>query len=95
MILCTLGTVVLELEKAKMRPPVTIIVGEVVSASLSPGERAGVRESGQARNDSWFTRRPLFGKRILLTRPIDRRDSLLDPLTELGAECLLQPAIEI
>ena len=92
---CTLGTVVSELEKAKMRPPVAIIVGEVVSASIFPGERAGVRGSGPVRNDPWFTRRPLFGKRILLTRPIDRSDSLLDPLSELGAECLLQPAIEI
>ena len=45
--------------------------------------------------ESWFTRRPLFGKRILLTRPIDRTDSLWQPLAELGAECLVQPAIEI
>ena len=48
-----------------------------------------------AADESWFIRRPLFGKRILLTRPIDRTDALWQPLTELGAECLVQPAIEI
>ena len=78
---CTLGTVVEQLESARMRPPVVIIVGEVIGFSAS--------------TQSWFTRRPLFGKRILLTRPIDRTDALWQPLTELGAECLVQPAIEI
>jgi uroporphyrinogen III methyltransferase / synthase len=77
---CTLGTVGQTLETARMRPPVAIIVGEV--AGLSTAE-------------SWFTRRPLFGKRIVLTRPIDRADSLFQPLAELGAECLVQPAIQI
>lgn len=48
-----------------------------------------------AGKESWFTRRSLFGKRILLTRPIDRTDALWQPLTELGAECMVQPAIEI
>ena len=77
---CTLGTVVGQLETARMRPPVVIIVGDVIGFSQA---------------QSWFTRRPLFGKRVLLTRPIDRTDALWQPLTELGAECLVQPAIEI
>jgi uroporphyrinogen III methyltransferase / synthase len=77
---CALGTVVEQLETARMRPPVVIIVGEVI---------------GLSQTQSWFTRRPLFGKRVLLTRPIDRTDALWQPLTELGAECLVQPAIEI
>jgi uroporphyrinogen III methyltransferase/synthase len=63
-----------------MRPPVVIIIGEVV---------------GLAQNESWFTRRPLSGKRVLLTRPIDRAEVLWQPLAELGADCLIQPAIEI
>jgi uroporphyrinogen III methyltransferase/synthase len=61
---------------------VAIIVGEVVAS-------AGATET------TWFTRRLLFGKRILLTRPIDRTDALFQPLSELGAECLVQPAIRI
>ncbi len=77
---CTLATVVKTLEAAKLRPPVAFIVGDVAAGS---------------EHDSWFTRRPLFGKRILLTRPIDRADSLYQPLSELGADCLVQPAIEI
>jgi uroporphyrinogen III methyltransferase/synthase len=77
---CTLGTVVERLEVARMRPPVIVIVGEAIDP-----ESLG----------SWFASRPLFGKRILLTRPADRTDTLWQPLTELGAECLLQPAIEI
>jgi uroporphyrinogen III methyltransferase/synthase len=57
-----------------------IVVGEVVSL---------------AREATWFTARPLFGKRILVTRPRDQADALVGPLSELGAEVLTQPAIEI
>jgi uroporphyrinogen III methyltransferase/synthase len=77
---CELGSVADEVEAAKLRPPVVFIVGDVVD--LSPVE-------------SWFARRPLFGKKILLTRPVDRTGSLYEPLAELGADCLIQPAIEI
>jgi uroporphyrinogen III methyltransferase/synthase len=77
---CTLGTLMTELEAAKMRPPIVIVVGDVV---------------GLAATESWFTRRPLFGKKILISRPIDRANSLYQPLAELGAECLIQPAIEV
>jgi uroporphyrinogen III methyltransferase / synthase len=64
----------------KLRPPVIIIVGEVAAAS---------------RDWSWFDRRPLFGQRILITRPAHQTEDLCLPLRELGAEVLLQPAIEI
>ncbi len=77
---CTLGTVFEQLEAAHMRPPVVFIVGESV---------------GSAQAESWFTRRPLFGRRVLITRPIERADVLWQRFTELGADCLLQPAIEI
>jgi uroporphyrinogen III methyltransferase / synthase len=78
---CTLGTIADAIEASRLRPPVAIIVGDVV-ATASP-------------EMTWFTRRPLFGKRILLTRPIDRTDALFQPLAELGADCLVQPAIAI
>jgi len=78
---CTLGTLATEIERAHVRPPVVIIVGEVVLSA-----------SGEM---TWFTRRPLFGKRVLLTRPLDRTDALFQPLSELGAECLIQPAIKV
>jgi uroporphyrinogen III methyltransferase / synthase len=44
---------------------------------------------------SWFDKRPLFGQRILVTRPGDQAGPLADALAELGAEVLLQPAIGI
>ncbi len=77
---CTLGTIVDELQRAKVRPPVVILVGEAI---------------GLAQAESWFSRRPLFGRRIMITRPVDRADALWQQFSELGAECLVQPAIEI
>jgi len=44
---------------------------------------------------TWFEKRQLFGKRILVTRPAHQADDLVRPLAELGAEVLLQQAIEI
>jgi uroporphyrinogen III methyltransferase/synthase len=44
---------------------------------------------------SWFDKRPLFGQRILVTRPHSQANKLRVMLEELGAETLLQPAIEI
>jgi uroporphyrinogen III methyltransferase/synthase len=63
-----------------MRPPVLVVVGDVVT---------------QAANASWFTERPLFGKRVLVTRPAEQASHLRSALERLGAEVLVQPAIEI
>lgn len=76
---CTLGTVAEVIAEQDLRPPAVIFVGEVVSlASEVP----------------WFAARPLFGTRVLLTRPRDQADSLRR-LTGLGADVMLQPAIRI
>ncbi len=64
----------------RVRPPALVIVGQV--ASLSPAL-------------AWFERRPLFRQSILITRPREQAGELDAELTELGAEVLLQPAIEI
>jgi uroporphyrinogen III methyltransferase/synthase len=79
---CTLGTIADAIEASRIRPPVAIIVGDVAVTAASP-------------EMTWFTRRRLFGKRILLTRPIDRTDALFQPLAQFGADCLVQPAITI
>jgi uroporphyrinogen III methyltransferase/synthase len=47
------------------------------------------------RAHDWFSARPLFGRRIVVTRPIDQSETLCTRLSELGAECLVQPAIQI
>ncbi len=76
----TLGEVAGQVQAAKLRPPVVFIVGEV--ASHGPAW-------------TWFEKRPMFGQRILVTRPAHQADDLARPLFELGADVLLQPAIEI
>jgi uroporphyrinogen III methyltransferase/synthase len=77
---CQLNEVADVLARRHLRPPVLVIVGDVVSRS---------------RGDTWFTERPLFGKRVLVTRPLEQTVSLRESLEQLGAEVLVQPAIEI
>ncbi len=76
----TLGEVATEFATRKVRPPVISVVGEVAaSAPLT----------------DWFMSRPLFGQRVIVTRPLDQADTLRARLAELGADVLVQPAIEI
>ena len=63
-----------------MKPPATIVIGEVVA----------LRE-----RFSWFERLPLFGQRIIVTRDHRQASELAEPLEELGAEVLHLPVIEI
>ena len=65
---------------SKIRPPVITIVGPVTQLADAM---------------SWLDRRPLFGKRILVTRPQSQCQSLSQPLRELGADVTEAPAIEI
>jgi len=77
---CTLGTVAAEVARRQLRPPAAIVVGEVVAC---------------APEVSWFAARPLFGTRVLVTRPRDEARDLCERLSSLGAEVLAQPAIAI
>jgi len=43
----------------------------------------------------WFDARPLFGKRVLVTRPRDQAAEMIDRLTVLGAEAIEAPMIRI
>lgn len=79
-IACTLGTAAAVIAERKLRPPAVIVVGPV--AALTP-------------ETTWFTDRPLFGSRILVTRPREQAEELAQPLRQLGAEIVYQPAIEI
>jgi len=76
----TLGEVASVVKEQHLRPPVVFLIGDV--AAHGPAW-------------SWFEKRPLFGQTILVTRPAHQSDDLSRPLTELGAQALLQPAIEI
>jgi uroporphyrinogen III methyltransferase/synthase len=63
-----------------IKPPGIIVVGDVV----------GLRSEL-----NWFEQRPLFGKRIVVTRAREQASRFLSALAELGAECIEFPAIEI
>jgi uroporphyrinogen III methyltransferase/synthase len=76
----TLADIVARVRQAGLKAPAIIVVGEVV----------GLRERLQ-----WFERRPLFGKRIVVTRTREQASDLVDALTGLGAECLECPTIQI
>lgn len=76
----TLAEAAAVMQQQHLRPPVIVIVGDVAAAS---------------QHASWFATRLLFGKRVLVTRPSDQANPLRDELEALGAEVLVQPAIEI
>lgn len=77
---CTLGSVGAVMAEQRIRPPALVIVGE--SAALESGSE-------------WFRRRPLFGLKVMVTRPQGQIDPLRRRLLELGADVVCQPAIEI
>lgn len=76
----TLSTIVEQVKASGLSAPAITIVGAVVS----------LREKLR-----WFDRRPLFGKRILITRPSHQAEEFRRRLTSLGAEVIAFPAIEI
>lgn len=76
----TLGTLPQLIHERGLKPPATIIIGDVVR----------LREKL-----SWFEKLPLFGQRIVVTRAREQADSLSAPLRHLGAEVIELPTIEI
>ncbi|OGW82505.1 MAG: uroporphyrinogen-III C-methyltransferase [Omnitrophica bacterium RIFCSPHIGHO2_02_FULL_51_18] len=76
----TLSDIAGKVKKKKLKAPAIIIVGEVVSLKNQL---------------SWYEKLPLFGKKIVVTRTRDKIGALTDKLTELGAEVLEFPTIEI
>ena len=65
---------------AAIKPPALVIVGEVVQA------RGCI---------NWFEKRPLFGRRIVVTRTREQASALVSQLENLGADCLECPTIEV
>lgn len=79
-IIGTLQDIVVKAEQAKLEPPTVIVVGEVVR----------LREQL-----NWFEKRPLFGKRIVLTRAREQAREFAQLLTAYGAETIEAPTIQI
>jgi uroporphyrinogen III methyltransferase/synthase len=76
----TLGEVGRKLDTEALRTPGVLVVGRV----------------SQLRNHlRWFDARPLFGKRIIVTRAREQAGDLIEQLEELGAETIEAPSIRI
>ena len=75
-----LGELAKTIENEKLTEPALIIVGKVV----------GLREHLR-----WFDARPLFGRRILVTRSREQASDLIEPLEIRGAEAVTAPLIRI
>lgn len=76
----TLSNIVAKAREAKFKNPAIIIVGEVVS----------LRDKL-----AWFENRPLFGKRIIVTRSREQASVLSSAIESLGGEPWEFPTIQI
>ena len=76
----TLSDIVDRVSRAGLKAPAVIVVGDVV----------GLRDTMQ-----WFETRPLYGRTIVVTRAREQASDLVTQLTDLGAECIECPTIEI
>ncbi len=78
MVRATLNTIVSEAEKAGIKPPALIVVGDTV---------------GLSETLHWYEPGPLAGKRVLVTRPADQAGPMYRELTRLGAWIVPTPSI--
>ncbi|MHB8483076.1 MAG: uroporphyrinogen-III C-methyltransferase [Nitrospiria bacterium] len=76
----TLKNIEKKRKKTDLEPPVLIIVGEVIH----------LREKL-----NWFEKRPLFGKKILITRSKEQSKDFSDLLFYYGAEPVIFPTISL
>ncbi|MFO7964281.1 MAG: uroporphyrinogen-III C-methyltransferase [Desulfobacterales bacterium] len=76
----TLKTIVGDVEKAGLKAPAIIVVGRVVT----------LRDRLK-----WVEKKPLLGKRIIVTRAREQASRLVQNLSDLGARCIEFPTIRI
>ena len=76
----SLEDIVERVREAQLKPPAITVIGEVV----------------RLRSElNWFERRPLFGRRIMVTRAREQASGFKSALAELGACCIEFPTIAI
>jgi uroporphyrinogen III methyltransferase/synthase len=76
----TLKDIVPKVKEAKLGPPAIIVVGEVV---------------GLRKKLNWFESKPLFGKRIVVTRSRDQASVFAETLLDRGATPIEFPSIDV
>ena len=79
-LITTVGSAVADVAAHGLTPPAIFVVGPVVNL------REGLR---------WFDKRPLFGRRILVTRAREQASRLTEELSAAGADCIEAPTIRI
>ncbi|HEX9484198.1 MAG TPA: uroporphyrinogen-III C-methyltransferase [Gemmatimonadaceae bacterium] len=79
-VVATVATLSDAIVHAGLSAPVITIIGDVVA---------------QRDHIAWFERRPLFGRRVVVTRASAQAAGVRDALLELGAEVLEMPALRI
>jgi uroporphyrinogen III methyltransferase/synthase len=76
----TVGTIADLVEQTKFGAPAVTVIGDVVKLRSTL---------------NWFERRPLFGRRVVVTRARDQAADFVNALAERGAEVLEIPVIRI
>jgi len=79
-VMATVSTIAEAVTREELSAPVISVIGDVVALRDEIG---------------WFERRPLFGKRIVVTRASAQAGGLRARLAELGAEVIDVPALRI
>lgn len=78
-VVSTIARLADDVQRAKIKPPAVLVVGEVC---------------GLSERFAWTESRPLSGMRVIVTRPQNRASSLTKPLQALGAEVVELPTIQ-
>ncbi len=76
----TLAAAAADVAARGLKPPAIFLVGDVVALRSKL---------------AWFDKRPLFGKKVLVTRAREQASILTAALEDLGAECVEASAIKI
>jgi uroporphyrinogen III methyltransferase/synthase len=79
-LVATLGTMAQKVKETGFKAPAVAVVGDVVT---------------ERDNINWFENRPLFGKRIVVTRTRQQAGVLSRQLADLGADVIELPTIRI
>lgn len=79
-LISTLKDIPEDARKRNMKAPAVLVVGSVVSLAPTLG---------------WFEQKPLFGKRIIITRSREQSKKMAHRISELGGEPILFPTIQI